>query len=109
MSVDIQLVGQGSASRDVHRALQSAGLRSSTTTGRMVVFTSWESVHELSRSIDGARAPCLIVEALGRGVVAFGPSFHRDTAGCFHCYIARRRANGGTECRPASRVGDATG
>lgn len=109
MKADIQLVGDGSAARGLHGALLKAGLSSSTANGELLTFTSWDSVQALSRSIDGTHAQCLIVEDFGHGAIAFGPSFREDTAGCFRCYIARRRANGGTECRPAKKINDIAG
>src|SRR5262249_42947315 len=109
MKADIQLVGEGSAARGLHDALLKAGLSPSTANGELLIFTSWDSVQALSRSIDGTRAQCLIVEARGHGAIAFGPSFRDDTAGCFRCYIARRRANGGAECRPARKINETAG
>jgi ribosomal protein S12 methylthiotransferase accessory factor len=48
----------------------------------------------------------MVVEGADGGATAVGPLFRDTHRGCCFCYIARRRANGAKECRPASTVSD---
>lgn len=45
--------------------------------------------------------PWTMVESATDGDVAVGPTFGLGRS-CFNCYVARRSANGGRECRPAA-------
>jgi thiazole/oxazole-forming peptide maturase SagD family component len=105
MRASVDIVGRNDASRQLVRALSAHGIEVGSSSD-MVILAEWESVNALLGATDAARRPLVVVEGTSAGGIAFGPLFRSNAAGCVRCYIARRRANGGSECRPTTALTD---
>lgn len=103
MSNGIQVIGESRASDAITTALASAGLCSGGSS-RLAVVAGWPCVDKLLGLERELRVPFLLVEDAGDGSVAIGPVFGGRGSVCFRCYLARRRSNGGKQCRPAGSV-----
>jgi len=100
MTYGIQVVGDSSVGVAIKAALAGAGLRSGVPSA-LTIVTGWPCVENLLGFERASRSPFLLVENAGGGSVAVGPVFGARESVCFGCYLARRRANGGKQCRPS--------
>src|SRR5262245_1347284 len=96
------MLGPSDFQRELLQVLAKRAMDPSATR-RISIIHTWSDIASLSRTIEHSRAPVMLVEDAGNGHVALGPLFAPESRGCFRCYLARRRANGAQECRPASR------
>src|SRR5687767_12251551 len=103
MSGRVEILARANAG--IEAALARRGHSTSSATEGITIVSSWDSVSSLCKLVD-SRPHCLVIEDAGAGSVAIGPSFTPDIAGCFRCYLARRRSNGGAHCRPALVVSE---
>jgi thiazole/oxazole-forming peptide maturase SagD family component len=93
----IQVIGAS----DGARAIASALARESWLgQAPVTVVAEWDHVESLRTYHERPVGRYLLVEDIPDGHLAIGPLFDPAFAGCFDCYLARRRANGGRECRP---------
>lgn len=98
----IEVVGHNAASGSIRSRLR----KRDASWHPLAIVADWPDVGTLHHFSNQARTPWLLIEDAGDGAVAIGPLFRPDHRGCFACYIGRRRANGGDECRPAAAVSD---
>jgi ribosomal protein S12 methylthiotransferase accessory factor len=103
MAYGVKIIGESCAAGNVARALAGAGLRSAASYP-VAVVVGWPCVDSLLGLERELRVPFLLVEDAGSGSVAVGPVFGGRGSACLRCYLARRRANGGAQCRPAGPV-----
>jgi len=103
MSADVRILGDGALSRSVAGALSRHGIDTSDIAG-LAILADWTHVRELQQVVERSDLPVMLIEDAGGGAIAVGPIFAASTPGCLRCYIARRRANGGRECRPATAL-----
>ena len=75
-----------------------------TGAGKHAVLWSWTSIGDLAETV-GRGNPSLLVEQVGDTEFAVGPAFGVTGSVCLDCYLGRRRANGGAECRPVDDPG----
>jgi len=100
MSLGIQVAGRNGAALAIAEALSHATLPAA----RLTIAADWENLRDLHGLDEESNGPFLLIENAGGGHAAVGPVFDSEGAGCFQCYIARRRANGGRECRPVDSL-----
>jgi bacteriocin biosynthesis cyclodehydratase domain-containing protein len=106
MPQGVLVYGHGRSKVRIEAALRNAGY--DTESGhRVAVVADWPNPQALYGLSDCLTVPWILVEDAGGGTAAVGPLFHRGRAGCFDCYVARRRANGGKECRPPESLSEA--
>jgi thiazole/oxazole-forming peptide maturase SagD family component len=105
MESALRVIGDNSISKEICSALTSAGITADSFAPLLVV-AAWSDVEMLRRIDAGHRGPWLLIEDTGSGRIGIGPFFHPEAAGCLNCYLARRRANGGGECRPVSQISE---
>lgn len=97
MKYGIQVVGVSAGARAIAAALA----RESWPCQRPVtVLAGWDHVNHLRSNPEHSGGQYVLIENAPDGRVAVGPLFDPAYAGCFDCYLARRRANGARECRP---------
>lgn len=68
--------------------------------GGIALIDNWPSFEALAARAAADHGWWLLVERVGPDQVGVGPVFGPPSP-CFRCYLARRLANGGQECRPA--------
>ena len=68
------------------------------------IVCSWESTDHLRHIVGGGAAVSLLIEGGEAGELYVGPVFSARAAGCLDCYLGRRQAKTGTECRPAAEA-----
>jgi thiazole/oxazole-forming peptide maturase SagD family component len=106
MSPGIQVIGETSIKERIEAALRDKGY--DTENGhRLAVVADWPHTKALHDLWEQVSVPWILVEDAGDGSGAVGPLFRQGWGGCFGCYIARRRANGGKECRPLGFLSEA--
>lgn len=106
MSPGIQVIGDTSIKLRIEAALGDAGY--DTENGRgLAVVADWPDAKGLRNLSEQLSVPWILVEDAEDGRAAVGPLFRQGRGGCFGCYIARRWANGGKECRPLGSASEA--
>ena len=100
MRVDVHVIGKGPVGTTLRSRLGDSPLARS----RCAIVADWPDIRALRRRTSELRTPWILVEDAGNGDVAIGPVFRPRYRGCFDCYLARRCANGGRECRPAAAI-----
>ncbi|WP_437783354.1 YcaO-like family protein [Sorangium sp. So ce1097] len=107
MKREIQILGHTPFARALRRALSGAGVPPGAASSAVVLACHWDDLAAL-RAFDGdARSPWVLIEAGDEGRVLVGPTLGAGGAGCFACFTARRRSNGGRACRPVEDADDA--
>jgi thiazole/oxazole-forming peptide maturase SagD family component len=106
MRPGIQVIGDTSTRVRIEAALCEEGY--DTENGhRLAVVAGWPHTKALQSLSEQLSVPWILVEDAGDGGATVGPLFRQGRGGCFGCYIARRRANGGKECRPLGSASEA--
>jgi thiazole/oxazole-forming peptide maturase SagD family component len=99
----VHVFGDNSITKEIWSALACVGIAADSV-APLVVVAAWSDIAMLRRIDAGHGGPWLLIEDTGQGGIGIGPFFHPQAAGCLNCYLARRRANQGRECRPVSRI-----
>ena len=99
----MEVIGDTSVTKEISSGLARAGIVGDSV-GPLVVVGAWSDGEMLCRINDRHNGPWLLIEDTGEGGTGIGPFFHPEAASCVDCYLARRRANNGKECRPISRI-----